>query len=189
MKKIVIIFSAVIGILLIGAISVPFLFKDKALILIKDAANKNLEATLDFKDLDISLFRDFPRLSLRLSDLKITGKNKFEGVELVAAKSIDVGVNLMDVIASSNKVKIQSIYFEKPSIHAIVLEDSTANYLITKPDTAKTTSSPMTLELQKYGINDGKIIYDDRAGKMKAVIEGLQHEGKGDLGAAVTELK
>lgn len=75
-----------IGIILIlfigAAILVPILFKDKILALVKKEMNEKLNATTDFKDVDISLFRSFPRLSVSIIDLSIVARKSSKTISL-----------------------------------------------------------------------------------------------------------
>lgn len=187
MKKFLKVLGIVFGLFLLIGISIPFFFKDKAIGLIKDTANKELLAKLDFKDVSLSIFRDFPNLSVRLNDISVTGIDRFENIPLFSAKNVDVGLNLMDVIGGNDKMPIKSFHLEKPVINAIVLEDSTANYSITKPS-KPSEPSKMIIELKSFTINDGKVLYDNRMSNIKADIRGLNHKSKGDLSSNITDL-
>ncbi len=174
----------IILILFIGtAILVPILFKDKILALVKKEMNEKLNATTDFKDVDISLFRSFPRLSVSIIDLSIVGKEEFKNDTLISAKSIDVALDLMKAINGS--YDILNIGLVTPRIHALVHENGAANWNITKPEpeTAPTTtkSEPLALKLRKYSIEEGYIEYKDEQGKMHAIIVNLNHKGAGDF--------
>jgi uncharacterized protein involved in outer membrane biogenesis len=166
------------------AFAAPFLFKGKILALAKDQANKNLTAKVDFKDVDISFFRHFPRIAVGLEGLEIVGVENFSKDTLISAKKIDVAVNLMSIIGGSEMI-IYSITLDQPRIHAIVNKEGKANWDISKPDssTASTTETekPFKLALQKYSIEDGYISYKDEQGNMSSEIEHLNHEGSGDF--------
>lgn len=174
----------IILILFIGtAILVPILFKDKILALVKKEMNEKLNATTDFKDVDISLFRIFPRLSVSIIDLSIVGKEEFKNDTLISAKSIDVVLDLMKAI--NGTYDILNIGLVTPRIHALVHENGAANWNITKPEpeTAPTTtkSEPLALKLRKYSIEEGYIEYKDEQGKMHAIIVNLNNKGAGDF--------
>lgn len=174
-------------VLLLGAlITLPYFFKDSIIAEVKTAANEQLNATLDFKDVNISVFRHFPKLSVGLEGLDITGKGDFEGVKLVKCERLDVAVDLWKAIFGSN-IAIEGLFFEKPDIHVYVLKDGRANYDIAQPST-DTETSPSTAEsspiqLERYAIHNGKIVYDDRSLDMLLEMEGLEHEGSGEFTA------
>ena len=185
LKKILKITLIVILVLVGVAFAAPFLFKDKIIALAKKEINNNLTAKVDFKDLDISFFRHFPKVSAALTNLQVVGTGAFAKDTLISAKDIDVALDLWSVISGSN-YKIHSITINEPRIHALVNKDGKANWDITKPDTttvAPTTeeAKPFSMNLQKYAINNGYIKYEDVPGGMSSEITNLNHEGSGDF--------
>ncbi len=184
MKKVL--FSiAILLVLLLGSLLIlPYLFKDEIVAQVKTAANENLNATVDFKDVDVSFFRHFPRLSVGLEGLEVTGMAEFEGVKLVQCERLDVAVNLWSAIFG-DAVEINGLYLQRPILKVYVLSNGKANYDITKPDdspkTATTTESSGKIKLDHYAINDGSLYYDDRSLGMEVEIDGLNHEGSGEL--------
>ncbi len=187
MKKILIGVGIFVFTLFALGLILPFFFKDKVMDIVKETANKELNAKMDFSDVSLSLFRDFPNLSVRLTNLSVIGIDRFDKIPLFTSDHIDVGVSFWDVVSGSDRMPIQSFYLDKPYIQAIVLEDSTTNYDITKPSDPKEPSK-LTIELKDFRITDGTILYDDRLGNIKAELKGLNHKGKGDLGSNITDL-
>ncbi|MCK7556927.1 AsmA family protein [Chitinophaga sedimenti] len=68
-------------------IAIPYFFKGKIMAKVKEELNKQLNAKVDFKDVDISLIRRFPRLAVALKEFSVTGVAPFEGDTLVAVNS------------------------------------------------------------------------------------------------------
>ena len=184
LKKILKIVGIAVIVLVLAAIAIPYFFKDKIVAKVKSALNEQLTAKVDFKDVDISLLRHFPRLAVGLEDLQITNTGDFAGDTLLSVKQIDVALNLMSVI-KGEKMDIYNITLSQPRIHAIVNKDGAVNWNITKPDTtaaaADTAKSNFALSLRQYKIEDAWISYDDRQGNMELLVTGLTHEGKGDF--------
>lgn len=183
LKKIFKITGIVLLVLIVLAFVLPLLFKGKILSIAKTEINKNLNAKVDFSDIDISLFRHFPRLAVGLEDLRVIGTEDFSKDTLIAAKQIDVALNLMSIISGS-EMKIYAVTIDDPRIHAIVNKDGKANWDITKPDTTATTtesSSGFKMNLKHYEINNGYIQYVDVPGDMSAEIIDLDHSGSGDF--------
>src|SRR5690349_10053741 len=128
-------------ILLIGILfAAPFIFKGKIISIVKSEINKNINAKADFKDASLSFFRHFPKVSLALENLQVTGNGEFAKDTLISAGEIDVAVNLFSVISGSD-MKIYSINVNNPRIHAIVNKEGKANWDITFPDTTAATPS------------------------------------------------
>ncbi len=175
-------------------VAIPFLFKDQILATIRQEINANLNAEVDFSDASVSLIRHFPNLTLRLSDLKVSGKEPFLGVDLMDVKAFEATVDIMSVIRSGRAIKVQSIGLVKPKVTVLVLADGTANYDIVKPSAPDSTatvddsSGEISIKLKRFTIEDGEIIYGDRTGDRYAEIADLDHQSKGDLTMDVYDL-
>lgn len=185
LKKTLKITGITLLVLLAAAIALPFFFKGKITTLIKEQINKNIAAKVDFSDVDLSLFRNFPRLSVALDSLRVTGLDEFSGDTLVSARRINVALDLFSVFGS--EMKIHSIAVDRPRVHAIMHKNGHANWSITLPDTtsastgASSASKPFKMALQKYSVTDGYISYQDDSSHMSCEITGLNHSGKGDF--------
>lgn len=183
MKKGFKILIVVIAVLFGAALVAPYFLKDKIIAAIKNAANENLNATFDFKDLDISLIRSFPSVYLALNDVSIVGKDDFKGDTLAAIKVLSVKANLWKLISSGN-TEIRYVGVGEPRIHLIALKNGKVNWDITKPEepsAAKESSSSFHLSLKKYEITNGWISYRDDALGMSTLINQLNHSGNGDF--------
>lgn len=184
---------AIVLVLFIGALAaIPFLFKDAIISQVKVAANESLTAKLDFQDVSLSVFRQFPKLAIGLQGLEITGTGPFEGVKLIQCKQMDLAVDLWAAIFG-NEVIIKGFYLNEPKINVYVLEDGTANYDITKPEPpgatpAASTDAGSPIRLEKYAIRNGEIRYDDRTLPMRAELVGLNHEGSGEFTLDIYDL-
>ena len=188
-KRFFIAIGVIILLFLATAILVPILFKDKIMAVVKKELNEQLNAVTDFKDVDLSLFHNFPHLSVSITSLSISGTESFKNDTLISAKSIDISLDLMKAI--NGTYDILNIGLVTPRIHAIVHEDGKANWDITKPAPATkpaTESKPFAMKLRKYSIENGFIEYNDEQGKMHVIIENLNHSGSGDFTSDVFTL-
>ena len=168
--------------LLLLAFLLPIFFKGKILKIVKTEINKNIEAKVDFKDVSLSLFRHFPKLSIGLENISVTGINEFKNDTLLSAPSVDASVNLMSLF-SGKDMKVYGVYLNAPRIHALVNKEGKANWEISKEDTTTSTSEPSSfkINLEKYAIENGYVYYKDESSDMSAEITGLDHEGSGDF--------
>jgi hypothetical protein len=193
MKKILFGIAIFLFLLLAALIAIPYFFKDEIVAQVKTAANESLTAKLEFSDVDISVFRHFPQLSIGLEGLDITnGPGPFEGVKLVKCERLDVAVDLWSALFG-DEVVIKGLFFKKPEIKVYALSNGQANYDITKPEPAgkkpaDTSTESAPVKLERYGIEDGKILYDDRGLDMKAELEGLNHSGSGAFSSTLYDL-
>lgn len=184
MKKFLRITIITFIVLLAAALVAPFIFKDKIIAAIKNAANENLTATFDFKDLDLSFIRSFPSVYLALNDVSIVGKYVFKGDTLISASSVQIKAEFWKLITSGN-TQIKYFGLMQPRIHLIALKDGKVNWDITKPEKetpAKAEeSSPFHFSLKKYEITNGYLSYNDEALAMSTVLNNLNHTGSGDF--------
>jgi hypothetical protein len=168
-----------------------FIFKGKIVSLVKAEINKNINAKVDFKEVDISFLRHFPRVSIGLDELQITGIGYFAADTLLSAKRLDATVDIMSFFRGT-QMNIYSIILDAPRIHALVNKEGQANWDIIKenetPVDTASQSKPFNLQLKSYSIQKGYIFYDDRQSDMSALIENLDHSGSGDFNADIFTL-
>jgi hypothetical protein len=166
------------------AFAAPFLFKKQILNMVKKEVNKSLDAKVDFKDVDISFLRHFPRAAVGVERVQVIGKDEFAKDTLISAARIDIAVDIMSIIKGSN-YNVYSVSIHQPRIHAMINKDGKTNWDIVKPDTALTTVSkqekPFQLQLKSYEITDGYITYADVPGNMSSEIKNITHKGSGDF--------
>jgi hypothetical protein len=187
LKITVLLFLFIIG----AALAIPYLFKDQIVKKVKEGINENLAAQVNFSDIDISLFRHFPRLSLGLDSVYVKGIQQFSKDTLISAKKVDVAVNLISAI-SGGTIQVYSVNLDQPRIHAIVDETGKANWEITKEDTAakeEVAGEPFSMQLKSYSIENGYISYIDRESNMNMELVNFNHEGSGDFSSDLFTLK
>lgn len=180
-------------VLIILIILLPVLFKDQIVQFIKEEANGSLNAELDFGEVDLGLLSTFPRFSLEINDLTLTGIDEFEGIELVDIKQTNLKLNLWSVI-SGDQYEISSVGLVEPKIHVMVLEDGRANYDIAISDSTEEEeeideSAPLKLALDEYYIENGSIIYDDQLYVMYMELDDLNHKGSASVNGTTYALE
>jgi hypothetical protein len=193
LKKVIKITGITLLVLIVILFTAPFIFKGKIVKIAKEQINKNINAKADFKDVSLSFFRHFPKVSLALEELQVIGLGEFAKDTLISAKEIDIAVNLFSVF-SAKDMKVYSISVDEPRIHALVTKEGKANWDIAKPDTSTAATpeeeaSPFKLNLKKYEIKNGYIYYDDASAGMSSEIVNLNHEGSGDFTADLFTLQ
>src|SRR6266496_5193946 len=161
LKKVLKITGITLLVLITAAFLIPVIFKKQITALVKKEINKSLAAKVDFKDVSLSLFRHFPKISVALEELSVVGKNEFANDTLLSTKMLDASVNLISAIKGKD-IKVYGVYLESPRIHALVNKDGKANWDITKEDgdtsnSTDTSPSEFKMNLQKYEINNGYI--------------------------------
>lgn len=182
-----------VGLLIILAIVLPLIFKKQIVNAVKTEINKNLNATVDFKDYHLSLFRNFPDFSLGLDHVTVAGKDDFVNDTLAKIENIRVSLDILSVL-KGDVYKIKKINIDKPELVLKVLKDGKANWDIVKPpaDTTETTepgkTSGFELAIKKLSINSADIRFDDYSSGMHAKIVNLNHSLSGNLTQDFTTL-
>lgn len=184
LKKILIGLGIFLLLLIAAAVILPVIYKDKIIAILKTEINKNVNAKVDFRDVDFTLIRNFPDFTLSLQDLSVVGKTPFEGDTLTSMKQLDLSLNLMSVIRGST-FEINNVRLVNPLVNLLVLKDGTANWDIALPDSAPAVESPESSQfhaaLEKYSIENGNILYDDASMDFRMLLQDLDHNGSGDF--------
>jgi len=187
--------TGILLLLLLGAaVILPVIFKDDLIALAKNQINERLDADVEFEDISLSLFRDFPDLSLSVEKYAVNGRGPFEGVALITGDAFDITLDLWSVLSSSRPIELESITLRRPDLHVYVLKNGRANYDILKSSTEATTGAaadpgqPVEISLRSYGILNGRLLYDDHASDTYLLIEGLQHRGAGNFSDELFDL-
>jgi hypothetical protein len=191
-KKVVKILLISLLVLVTIAFAAPYLFKSQIVSLVKKEINKNINAKVDFEDVDISFFRSFPKVAVGLDKMEVTGDGVFANDTLFSAKRIDAALDIMSVIKQKD-MAIYDVTVQSPRIHAIVNKDSLVNWDIMKADTATATESindkPFKMALRHYAIRNAYISYKDSTADIGTEIFNLDHEGTGDFTSDLFTLK
>lgn len=194
MKKFLKIAGLAVGLIIVLMLILPFVFKDKIVVLVKNEANKMLNARLEFEELDLSFFRHFPKASIGLKNFSLSGIDEFEGDTLVSARRVSAAVDVMSLFGNEG-FDIHYITVDRPSVKALKLKDGRVNWDIVKPDTAAvvrqeedTVTSDFALKLKKLSITDGVLTYRDDSAGMTASMRDFNLTLAGDMSAADTRL-
>ncbi len=187
MKKFILILSSFL-VLIIGAlILIPYFFKDKIVQLIKEQANGQLTAVVDFdNDIELSLIRNFPNFTLGINNLSVANTGAFEGDTLLYLGHFSATLDIISVI-KGEEIRVKAIVLDNGRINAIINKDGFTNWDITKPSTdtstvpSDTSESKFNIALSKLEITHTNIIYDDKQGNMYACLENLNHTLTGDF--------
>lgn len=180
--------------LIVGALFIlPSVFKDDIAALVKSAANDNLNATLDFGNHDISIFTDFPNLTVTLHNVVVHNAAPFDGVTLADIGGLEVTVDLFSLMG--DQMQLVSFGLVDATLDVRVLEDGTANWDIAKASEEEeieeepaADDAGFAMAIQRYYMHNVNLRYDDREGDMLAELTNLNHDGSGDFTADQTNL-
>ncbi len=175
--------------LIVLLIVLPILFKGQITEAVRTELNKQLDATVEFDEVGISLIRNFPNLNFRLYGLSIEGKGDFEGTTLLSADYIGFTFNLASLWRRNTPYELKRLDIDGPKIHLITFADGRANYdILPNGELEETTeveevgeSPGVDFSLRAYRITNGHLIYDDRMNTTYAELKEFNHSGSGNF--------
>lgn len=189
----------IVGVLLILIIAVliaaPFFLEAKIGDIIKNNVNKNVNATLDFSEANLSLVSSFPNAEVAFKDVVLINKAPFEGDTLFKATSLELTMGIMQLFKGTGEsIAINNIYLDDALVNVVVDKEENANYDIAiASETTTTVEEPSTtdgfsFDLQSYEISNSRIYYTDNSTGITFKLDDFQHKGTGDLSLATSEL-
>jgi hypothetical protein len=191
----------IITVIILAGFIIPIVFKDdiKALVDKELEGAVNADVYFDADLFDISLFSNFPNLSVTIGDFGVINREPFDGEILFAAHEFKLVVDLGSLIFGP-KPRVNALILDNVRINVIVLEDGSANYDIVPPgdtaeavdevpeDTAEEEAAAFSLAIKKWELKKVNLLYDDRQSKTKLTIRGLDHTGSGDFTQDIFDL-
>lgn len=189
LKRLLIFLLVLVIFVVAAALLAPIIFKDQIVSNVKQGINEQINAEVDFKDINISFLSSFPAINLTIDDYSVVGIDTFAGYPLAQGKQASLDLDFWSVINGSKTGEyiIESIKLVDPDIRILVLNEQLANYNITKSDgttevaKSETSTSGMRLNLASYEIENGHLIYDDRLMGANVEASGFNHKGTGDF--------
>lgn len=197
MKKALKIIGGVVLLILILLVTAPFLFKDSIENMVRRTINENVNATVDWETLDISLFRNFPDASLQLKNFSVINKAPFEGDTLAAGRLLQLQMGISQLWKNETEtIKIDAFTLEEGTVHIQSNLEGVTNYDIAiKNETEKqatenetTAGGSFNFNIQQYSIKESTFTYADEKTKLFFDMHNLNHSGEGDFSAVNLKL-
>ncbi len=182
-----------LGIFLAGLL-IPMMFKDKVLMQLKKTFNDQANGTLEFSDLNLSIFKRFPLINLQIENLNITGNESFAQTSLFKARDLDLSFDLFKIIQSGfKKFELKKINIKEPELNLLTLKDERFNlrdiFDSKNPDPSTSTdNSSFDLKLKSISISNGAINYMDSSAMTVARLVDVQHASNGSYQQGILSL-
>lgn len=199
MKKAALIIGIVIIILAVTIIAIPVVFKKSLLEKTKTTINAGINAKVGFSDIKLSLIRNFPKITLELKDLIVTGTGVFANDTLLSAPTISTKISLASLFAKEG-IALEEITFIDPFLNLKVDKAGKANWDIVKEsgtaqvqnqqpkETSSSSKKPFELQLENIVISNATILYNDKSIPMLISMKESQFNLKGKMYGSSTEL-
>ncbi|TDQ77060.1 AsmA family protein [Sphingobacterium yanglingense] len=192
LKRISYILTGSIAAILLAMLILPYFFKDQINNTLKEIANKTINGTLDYRDVNVSFFTHFPSLTTSVHDVQLKGSAPFQDSTLLAVKEISIGIDLLSLF--KDKIVLDKMILTDGRINVLVDSLGAANYNIY-------TGADTTTQAKEEDTSDGQIAfkllklknvdlhYSDASLPMLIEAKNIDYEGKGDLTSSIFDLK
>ena len=193
LKKVMLGFLVFVLLLVATLAAVPLLFKDKLMAIAREQVNEQVTAKVDWTDLGVSAFKDFPNFSVYMNNLVVINDTApFKGDTLASIAELIVSVNPMKLL-NGKHIDINGIIIKKPFVYVRVLKNGEANYNILNPDTSKPVADTskgekFSISLKKFVIKEARIIYDDKEEGVYAELKDFTNRFSGNFASNEFEL-
>ncbi len=197
MKKVVIIIIIVLVVIVGALVSIPIFFKQTILEKTKTTINKQINGNVEFDGFKLSLFRSFPKVTIELQNVSITGVGEFQADTLLYIKTAQAKMHLKSLFKKSER-SIEEITLIEPKMNLVVGKTGNANWDVavkteSKPEigASKNTIEPeeaFEIQLDKIEIQNAKVFYVDREINMLQVFDGVNFLIDGKMYGTSTEL-
>jgi len=196
MKKAGIIILVVFVVIVGALVSIPLFFKQALLEKTKTTINNQVNADVDFEGFKLSLFRNFPKVTIELQKVTVTGQGEFQTDTLMAIENVRAKMVLLALFKNSER-SIEEINLVQPKLKFVVGKTGNVNWDIAKepvPGQPTATESneqdePFKLQLDRIDVKNGELIYEDREINMINVFENINLDVKGKMYGTSTELQ
>lgn len=160
-KKILFVIATLFIVLIGTVLVIIYFYEDSIKKFIVEKINKQLNTEIQVKEIELSLFRKFPNISLVFTDVTakdaITSENKGN---LLTSKNIYLQFSIWDLFYEN--YRIRKIEAEDGIINIITYLDGSVNYLFWKSDSTESDKS-FSFDLQKVILKNMVIRYRDFA--------------------------
>ncbi len=171
----------------------PFLFADKIEGLLLNSINNKLTAKVSWEEMDLSLFRNFPKATVSLSNYTVINQQPpFMGDTLASGQQIHMAMGVTQLFKdrADTPIQIDVLELDKPRVYIEIDSSGRANYDIVAASNnsqAETTSS-FSFDVKRYALANATVVYRDATSDFLLQLEDVIHSGSGDLSASKSKL-
>lgn len=194
MKKKLLKITAFVFLFFLGILlAAPFFLEAKIGDLIKTNVNNSIHGSLDFKEADLSLIRNFPNAELKLDHvILLSEKGIFKGDTLFKSNSISLKIGLMGLFnGGGSTIGITNLTLDRAVLSLKTDQNAETNFDIVKKEESNGTegnTGGMTFSLETYELLDSEVNYQDYSSGLFFQLSELNHSGAGDLSLDKSEL-
>ncbi len=188
MKRLLVVAAGLVLLVILVLALAPLFFGDAIEARVDAALDRRVDAEVAYGDVGLSLLRHFPHLAVGIDELTVTGVDAFEGDTLAYVGELLLAVDLASAFRMwrrGDPLVVRRVRVDRPYLHARVLEDGRASWDIMKAVSEATQAQgperPVRVELRRLEVEEGRVVYEDRAAGIDVRIAGLEHTLSGDF--------
>ena len=175
-KRIVLIAIIFIAVIAGGLFIIGTYYADEAEQLIVSEINKSLQIEISVKDIELSLFSNFPDASLNLTGLQTKEQLNANSGPLLNAKEVSLLFNVYDII--SHNYKIERILLSDAFLNIIVRDDGSNNFTVIQKSDNKGSGS-VNIDLQQVIFRNVEISYINYPADQEYLLNVIKGDLKG----------
>ena len=127
-----------------------------------DQLNAQLDAKITINNIDITLFKHFPKVSLDMHLVRVTDPtqpHKF----LLQAEHVYIGFNFYDILRKQYSIKLIAI--DSAQLNLYTNLEGKSNFNIFKQDTSTVANHSFLLSLKEVNLNQINVVYTNKSNK------------------------
>lgn len=198
MKKTIIIIAVLVVLFIAALFAVPTFFKQNLMDATKATINKQVNAKVEFADFNLSLFQNFPKVTMELEDVVVVGKGEFQSDTLLSISFVKATISLASLFKKTG-ISIEDIVLEKPQLKMVVNSFGKSNWDLiasNEPPVEPASQSvknevadnSFKLQLEKININDASFSYTDKLAKVTLDLSDINFDVSGKMYGTSTQL-
>ena len=193
MRKILLGIGVFLVVLVAAVALAPVLFKDKLRALADKQIAQRVRAQVQYNpaDIDVSLLRSFPDMTVNIRDLRVIGLDSFSRDTLAYLPNLRVGLDVMSVVRGG-QIDIKSVELERPDLSLRRLKSGLANWDVMISDSAAAAKGQDTaqvhLAIKGWKMTEGHLRYEDLTLPFRMEARGVNHRGSGDFASNVFDM-
>lgn len=194
MRKAFKIISITLLIIVALLVAIPFAFQGQIQEIVKRSINQNLNAKVEFSNVNLSFIRSFPQAHVSVNDLVITNFEPFKDETFATAKNIafTMSINELFKTAGEEPIVVNAITVNEALLTLKTDKFGNNNYDVTKEDnnnaSAENETNSFSFDIEDYNINNSAFMYIDEGANITINVTELNHEGHGTFSAETSEL-
>ncbi|MEO7988069.1 MAG: AsmA-like C-terminal region-containing protein [Chryseolinea sp.] len=160
LRKVLFYLFLAVAVVFISLVSSVFLFKDKIINQFVREANKSLNTPVKIGKFDVSIFSQFPQLSIVLTDVYVEDSHP-GNYPLLTAKTVSFQLNAIEAWSGSYTIKGLRIVDSETNLK--INAKGVNNYDVAKKNEDKDKSTSIHFELREVTLTNTKVNYIDRS--------------------------